>query len=68
MKAQIDKDIPTDAALADQIGVSPSQVWRAKLPIDDERHNSPGAQFIAGVLGCFGSNFEQFFFVEDAPD
>lgn len=65
MKAQIDRDIPTDAALAKLIGVSPSQVWRAKLPPDDERHNAPGVQFIAGVLGAFdGSPFEKFFFVE----
>ncbi|MFH5185766.1 hypothetical protein ACHHV8_25670 [Paenibacillus sp. TAB 01] len=64
MKAQIDRDIPTDAALAKRIGVSPSQVWRAKLPPDDDRHNAPGVQFIAGVLGAFDSNFEKFFFVE----
>ncbi|WP_410769615.1 hypothetical protein [Fontibacillus sp. BL9] len=65
MKAQIDNDIPTDSALAKCIGVSPSQVWRAKLPPNDERHNTPGVQFIAGVLGAFDSTFEDFFFVED---
>ena len=64
MKAQIDNDIPTDAALAKLIGVSPSQVWRAKLPPDDERYNSPGVQFIAGVLGAFNGSFEDFFYVE----
>lgn len=64
MKAQIDQDIPTDVALARVIGVSPSQVWRAKLPPDDERYNAPGVQFIAGVLGAFDSNFEKFFSVE----
>lgn len=65
MKAQIDNDIPTDAALAKELGVSPSQVWRAKLPISDERYNSPGVQFIAGVLGAFGGPFERFFYLED---
>lgn len=65
MKAQIDKDIATDAELAKLIGVSPSQVWRVKLPPDDERHNTPGVQFIAGVLGTFGATFEEFFYVEE---
>lgn len=68
MKAQIEKDIPTDSALAKQIGVSPSQVWRAKLPPDDVRHNAPGVQFIAGVLGAFEANFENFFYVEDVRE
>lgn len=68
MKAQIDNDISTDAALAKCIGVSPSQVWRAKLPPDDDRHNAPGVQFIAGVLGAFDCNFEKFFFVDNIPD
>ncbi|MEK4276508.1 hypothetical protein BK129_18790 [Paenibacillus amylolyticus] len=68
MKAQIDSDIPTDAALAKFIGVSSSQVWRAKLPPDDARHNTPGVQFIAGVLGAFDSTFENFFFVEDVQE
>lgn len=65
-KAQIDKGIPTDAALAEAIGVSASQVWRAKLPITDERHNAPGVQFIAGVMGAFEAPFEDFFYFEDA--
>lgn len=68
MKAQIDRDISTDAALAKRIGVSPSQVWRAKLPPDDGRHNAPGVQFIAGVLGAFESTFEEFFYVEDLQE
>lgn len=68
MKAQIDKDIPTDAALAKEIGVSPSQVWRAKLSPDDERYNTPGVQFIAGVLGAFDGTFEEYFFVENLQD
>lgn len=65
MKAQIDRDISTDADLAKRIGVSPSQVWRAKLPPDDERHNAPGVHFIAGVLGAFDGTFEDFFYVEN---
>ncbi|MBP1990217.1 hypothetical protein [Paenibacillus eucommiae] len=64
-KAQIDRDIPTDAALAEVIGVSPSQVWRVKLPCSDARHNSPGVQFIAGVLGAFEGLFEDYFYLED---
>lgn len=66
-KAQIDKDIPTDSALAESIGVSPSQVWRVKLPVSDPRHNTPGVQFIAGVLGAFDATFEDFFYVEGDP-
>lgn len=65
MKAQIDHDIKTDAELAEVIGVSKSQVWRAKLKPEDPRHNDPGNQFIAGVLSVFGGPFEQFFYLED---
>lgn len=65
MKAQIDNNISSDAELAKSIGVSPSQVWRVKLPPDDVRHNTPGVQFIAGVLGTFNAPFENFFYVED---
>lgn len=64
MKAQIDHDIKTDAELAKMIGVSPVQVWRAKLKPTDERYNAPGNQFIAGVLTVFGGQFERFFFTE----
>ena len=65
MKAQIDKDITTDAVLAKKIGVSPSQVWRAKLPINDNRYNAPGTQFIAGVLDTFVQPFENFFYLDE---
>lgn len=65
MKAQIDKEIPTDSLLAKKMGVSPSQIWRAKLPIDDERYNAPGTQFIAGVLITFSEPFEKFFYIEE---
>jgi hypothetical protein len=64
MKAAIDKDIGSDTALAAAIGVSVTQIWRAKLPADDPRHNAPGANFIAGVLTAFDGTFEQFFFLE----
>ncbi|WDL96899.1 hypothetical protein [Alicyclobacillus sp. ALC3] len=65
MKAQIDHDIPTDAALAKIIGVSVTQVWRAKLPPSDRRHNSPGIHFIAGVMSAFEGPFERFFYLEE---
>lgn len=65
MKAQIDKGIPTDAALAQEIGISASQVWRAKLPTSDSRYNAPGNQFIAGVIGAFQGKFEDFFYVDE---
>jgi hypothetical protein len=64
MKAQIDKDIKTDAELAAEMGVSSSQIWRAKLNHDDERCNNPGAQFIAGVISVFGGPFEKYFYIE----
>lgn len=65
MKAQIDLEINTDAELAKMMGVSTSQVWRAKLNPDDKRYNSPGSQFIAGVLSVFGGPFERFFYLEE---
>lgn len=64
MKAQIDHDIKTDAELAEKMGISPSQVWRAKLKPTDERYNAPGNHFIAGVLTVFGGPFERFFYIE----
>lgn len=65
MKAQIDKDISSDTELAAVIGVSLTQIWRAKLPISDPRHNDPGPAFIAGVLKTFGSDFDRFFFLDE---
>lgn len=64
MKAQIDYEIKTDAELAEKMGISPSQVWRAKLNPEDERYNSPGNQFIASVLAVFDEPFEKFFYVD----
>lgn len=65
MKAQIDADIKTDAELAQKIGISPSQVWRAKLKPGHPQYCTPGNQFIAGVMMLFGGPFERFFFVEE---
>lgn len=61
---QKDRGIESDTQLAATIGVSVTQLWRAKLPVDDPRHNSPGPAFIAGVISAFGGPFEKFFFLE----
>lgn len=66
MKAQIDMEIHNDAILAEMMGVSYSQIWRAKLPTNDERHNTPGNHFIAGVINLFGGPFERFFYLDEA--
>lgn len=66
MKAQIDMDIQNDAILAERMGVSVTQVWRVKLPPNDERHNTPGNHFIAGVIDVFGGPFERFFYLDEA--
>lgn len=65
MKAQIDADIKSDKELARLIGVSPTQVWRAKLKPTDPQYNAPGPKFIAGILSLFeGEKFERFFYIE----
>ncbi|MDN5324136.1 MAG: hypothetical protein PWQ67_2590 [Clostridia bacterium] len=54
-----------DTQLAEKIGVSPSTLWRVKLPINDSRYNSPGEDFIAGVLKAFPEIcFEDIFFLD----
>lgn len=63
-KAAIDKNLDTNAKIAEAIGVSTPQLWRATLPTDDPRYNSPGQSFIAGVIKAFGEPFERFFFLE----
>ncbi len=68
MKAQNDKEITSDRELADLLNVNATQIWRNKLPIDDERHNAPGNQFIAGVMQVFGGNFTDYFYVEEVDD
>lgn len=65
MTAQIDKDITSDAKLAELMNINVTQIWRAKLPVHDERHNAPGNYFIAGVLSVFDASFEQFFYLEE---
>ena len=64
MKAQIDFEIKTDADLASMMGLSPSQVSRAKLNPNDSNYCAPGNQFIAGVLQVFHGPFEKFFYRE----
>jgi hypothetical protein len=63
-REQQKRGIANDTQLAAKIGVSVTQLWRAKLPVDDPRHNSPGPTFIAGVINAFGGPFEKFFFLE----
>jgi hypothetical protein len=65
MKAQIDYEIKTDAELAQKIGISASQICRAKLNPNDRRHSAPGNQFIAGVLSVFGGPFDKFFYIDE---
>lgn len=59
------KGITNDTELAALIGVSVTQIWRAKLPVEDGRHNSPGPVFIAGVVNAFEGKFEDFFFLDN---
>ncbi|MGZ0050183.1 hypothetical protein [Brevibacillus gelatini] len=54
----------TDQEFAEFIGVSRSQLWRAKLPPHDKRF-SLGQDFIAKILNAFSSNtFEDIFFLD----
>ena len=62
----MDRNISTDSDLARIIGVSVTQVWRAKLPPSDKRHNTPGVHFIAGVMTAFNAPFEKFFYLDEA--
>lgn len=62
--AQKKHNLSNDTELAATIGVSVTQIWRAKLPVNDPRHNSPGPQFIAGVLKAFKGKFEDYFFLD----
>jgi hypothetical protein len=66
LKAAIDHDIKSDMQLAALLGVSATQIWRAKLKTDHPQYNAPGPSFIAGVLSAFGGTFEQFFFLEQS--
>ena len=62
-KAALDHNLETNGQIAEAIGVSPSQLWRATLNPSDPRYNAPGQAFIAGVLKAFGEPFERFFFL-----
>jgi len=54
-----------DTELAELIGVSPSTLWRVRLPVEDNRYNAPGEDFIAGVLNAFPNyTFDHFFFLD----
>jgi DNA-binding XRE family transcriptional regulator len=54
----------TDQEFADHIGVSRSSLWRAKLPVSDERF-SLGQDVIAKVLNSFSDkSFEDLFFLD----
>jgi hypothetical protein len=64
-KAAIDNDLKTNAQIAEAIGVTVPQLWRAMLPVTDPRYNAPGQTLIAGVLKAFGEPFERFFFLEE---
>lgn len=68
MKAQSNLNIPTDKELAERMNINVTQIWRTKLPVTDERHNSPGNQFIAGVMKVFGGNFADYFYIEEVED
>lgn len=53
----------TNREAAKKIGISQVQLWRAKLPDDDPRHNDPGNEFISGAIRALGKNFEDLFIV-----
>lgn len=54
----------TDQGFAKFLGVSRSQLWRAKLPPNDKRF-SLGQDFIAKVLSAFPEHtFEDIFFLD----
>lgn len=65
-KAAIDYNLETNAQIAEAIGVSSAQLWRATLDPTDPRYNAPGQSFIAGVLKAFGEPFERFFFLGES--
>ncbi|MFH0067525.1 hypothetical protein, partial [Peribacillus sp. NPDC056705] len=64
-KAAFDSELETRAQIAEHIGVSVTQLYRACLSPDHPNYNSPGPTFIAGVLKAFGEPFERFFFLDE---
>lgn len=65
LHAAIDNNLKTKDEIAERIGVSRVQLYRAQLPIDDPKHSPPGGTFISGVLNAFGGPFEKFFFLDN---
>lgn len=59
MTAAVEKNLFTDGEIAKEIGVSQTQIWRAK-----NGENTPGTTFIAGVLVAFGGPFEKYFYLD----
>lgn len=56
----------TDTELANQMGISRSRLWRAKLSEDHTEYCSPGESLIVGVLKAFPEKkFEDLFFLVD---
>lgn len=64
-KAAFEFELETRAQIAEHIGVSVTQLYRASLSPDHPNYNSPGPTFIAGVLKAFGEPFERFFFLDE---
>ncbi|MEG6521092.1 hypothetical protein [Desulfotomaculum sp. 1211_IL3151] len=55
-----------DLELAAAMGISTTQLWRARLPDNDPRHNDPGKEFVAGTLKALPCmKFEDLFFLAD---
>lgn len=51
-----------ESKLAEKMQVSRTQIWKARLPLNDSRHCSPGVAFIAGALEAFpGTEFKDLF-------
>jgi len=62
---KLTKDL-TDSEISKIMNISTTQLWRARLPDDDPRHNDPGSGFIAGALRAFpDKKFEDLFFLTE---
>lgn len=54
----------TDTELANQMGISRSRLWRAKLPESHPEYCSPGESLIIGTLQAFpAKGFDDLFFL-----
>jgi hypothetical protein len=61
---EVQKDLSmTDQDFSEHLGVSRSQLWRAKLPPDDKRF-SLGQDFIAKTLTKLKMPFDEVFFLD----